>query len=106
MVLIVSFVSEAVSRVFGSGDRGDQDSTTMVGSLPDRRIPSAVSRSVACAFGLLLLGAMCRYIVKMGLRGFERTCSYLKEKPGAKAHVLLNGCRTGNAGGWIGVVAS
>lgn len=65
MVLIISFVSELVSRVFVSGDSrnsGDQNTTTMVGSLPDRRIPSAVSRSVACAFGLLLLGAICIYV--------------------------------------------
>lgn len=62
-MVLGSFVIEVVTRVFvvrGGDfiDSGDQNITAMVGSVPERRIPSAVSRSVACAFGLLLLGMM------------------------------------------------
>ena len=61
-MILGSFISEVVTRVFVSGgdssNSGDQNITAMVGRVPDRRIPSAVSRSVACAFGLLLLGMM------------------------------------------------
>eukprot|EP00890_Picochlorum_soloecismus_P006744 jgi/Picsp_1/895/NSC_04381-R1_---NA--- len=101
MVLIISFVSELVSRVFVSGDSrnsGDQNTTTMVGSLPDRRIPSAVSRSVACAFGLLLLV----------LNGWREPV-LVSETKAAKHSVIVDtniACRTRNAGGRIGVVAS
>ena len=65
VMVLGSFVSEVVTRMFvSSGDStnsGDQNITAMGGWVPERRIPSAVSRSVACAFGLLLLGMKCNY---------------------------------------------